>query len=85
MQGDAIRQTVLLLPLIATVPPLSMTGRADNSKFYEQIRGKELKAGQIQFWNTSDPHRSPNAEQAKFPLFTFTLARQDANWFSAVN
>lgn len=40
----------------------------DSRQFYEQIRGKEIRAGQIQFWNMSDPHRSPNAEQANFAL-----------------
>lgn len=39
-----------------------------SSQFYEQIRGKELRAGQIQFWNMSDPYRSPNAAQASFAL-----------------
>ncbi|NLI11271.1 hypothetical protein [Pelotomaculum propionicicum] len=37
-------------------------------QFYEQIRGKEVRAGQIQFWNMSDPYRSPNAEQSNFAL-----------------
>jgi len=37
-------------------------------QFYEQIRGKEIRAGQIQFWNMSDPYRSPNVEQANFAL-----------------
>ncbi|TEB08704.1 TolB family protein [Pelotomaculum propionicicum] len=37
-------------------------------QFYEQIRGKEIRAGQIQFWNMSEPHRSSSAEQSKFAL-----------------
>jgi len=37
-------------------------------QFYEQIKGKEIKAGQIQFWNMSEPHRSTSAEQAKIAL-----------------
>jgi len=37
-------------------------------QFYEQIRGKEIRAGQIQFWNMSDPYRSPKVEQANFAL-----------------
>lgn len=35
---------------------------------YEQIRGKELRAGQIQFWNMSEPYRSPNAEGSNYAL-----------------
>lgn len=35
------------------------TFRGEQSRqIYEQIRGKELRAGQIQFWNMSDPYRS---------------------------
>ncbi len=37
-------------------------------QFYEEIRGKELRAGQIQFWNMSEPYRSPNAEQSNYAL-----------------
>lgn len=37
-------------------------------QFFEQLRGKELRAGQIQFWNMSEPYRSPNAGQANFAL-----------------
>lgn len=37
-------------------------------QFFEQIRGKELRAGQIQFWAMSDPHRSPAVEHANYAL-----------------
>jgi len=37
-------------------------------RFYEKIKGKEVRMGQIQFWNMSEPHRSTSAEQAKIAL-----------------
>jgi len=43
--------------------------RDEQSKqFYEQIKEKEIGAGQIQFWNMSEPHRSPDTGQARYAL-----------------
>ncbi|HOV80232.1 MAG TPA: hypothetical protein PK728_09000 [Bacillota bacterium] len=37
-------------------------------QFYEQIGGKEIRAGQIQFWNMSEPHRSSSAEHSMYAV-----------------
>ncbi|NPV73882.1 MAG: hypothetical protein HPY89_08900 [Pelotomaculum sp.] len=37
-------------------------------QFYEQIRGKEIRVGQIQFWNMSEPHRSSSAEHSMYAV-----------------
>lgn len=43
--------------------------RDDESvRLYDRIRGEEIRVGQIQFWNMSEPHRSTNPGQACLAL-----------------